>query len=150
MRQSTCFFSGCGEISASRRQALARELDGVVERLIEQGMQTFCCGGSRGFDLLAAQAVLRARERHPAIRLRLVLALSPCGRDEEETAAFADVLCRADEVEYLSGSRRQARLDRRNRRLICGSSLCVCFGSAEDGAAALAQQLGLPVVRLEG
>ena len=49
-----------------------------TEQLIRQGYVYFAAGGARGFDAIAAQAVLKLKEKYPHIRLILVLPM--CGR----------------------------------------------------------------------
>ena len=44
-----------------------------TEQLIRQGYVYFAAGGARGFDAIAAQAVLKLEEKYPHIRLILVL-----------------------------------------------------------------------------
>ena len=55
-----------------------------TEQLIRQGYVYFAAGGARGFDAIAAQAVLKLEEKYPHIRLILVLPFPDpmCGRED--------------------------------------------------------------------
>ncbi len=72
---------------------LEKRVTDIIEALIKNGIQFFGTGGALGFDALAAECVLKCRERHPQIRLILVL---PCGDQdrmwkEEERIRYAKV-----------------------------------------------------------
>ena len=55
-------------------------LEAAVFRALESGITDFFAGGARGFDTLAAEAVLRCRETNPDVTLFLALP----GRDQTE------------------------------------------------------------------
>ena len=75
MRSKTVCFTGHRELPADDLPKISKRLEDALATLIEQGYRYFGAGGALGFDTLAAQAVLRLRERYPQIRLILVL---PC------------------------------------------------------------------------
>ena len=85
--------------------------------------------------MLAALRVLRARERHPEIRLHLIL---PC-RDqakswrEGEQLLWQDAIDRADSVEYLFDTYQSGCMYARNRALVNGADLCVAYLTAPRG-----------------
>ena len=67
---SICFFIGHRDAPAS----ILPKLQDAVERLIaEYGVTEFVVGRFGCFDRLAAQAVREAKQRHPEIRLTLLL-----------------------------------------------------------------------------
>lgn len=53
--------------------SLSKSLDNVIEQLYQQGYTTFLSGMALGFDMLAAEAVLRAKANHHDIKLVAVL-----------------------------------------------------------------------------
>lgn len=75
MRFKTCCFTGHREISKHSIQKVAERLEIELVKLIGKGYCYFGCGGALGFDTIAAQTVLRLREKYPHIKLILVL---PC------------------------------------------------------------------------
>lgn len=70
----SCFFNGHREAGGDVFPALS---EAVEHHITEHGVTDFYVGHYGGFDGLAAQAVKEARERHPEIRLTLVLPYHP-------------------------------------------------------------------------
>lgn len=58
-----------------RCQALKILIARTVERLVENGVQTFLCGMARGCDLYFAEAVIAVTRQHPEVSLEAWL---PC------------------------------------------------------------------------
>lgn len=73
----SCFFNGHREAGGDVFPALS---EAVEHHITEHGVTDFYVGHYGGFDGLAAQAVKEARERHPEIRLTLVLPYHPAIR----------------------------------------------------------------------
>lgn len=73
----SCFFIGHRETGGDVAPALA---EAVERHITEYGVTDFYIGHYGGFDRLATQAVKDARERHPEIRLTLVLPYHPAIR----------------------------------------------------------------------
>lgn len=73
----SCFFIGHREAGGDVFPALS---EAVEHHITEYGVTDFYVGHYGGFDGLAAQAVKEARERHPGIRLTLVLPYHPAIR----------------------------------------------------------------------
>ena len=126
-KHQACFFTGHRDIvgvdaeDTERLQETIRGwLDRQVESMVYQGFSTFLCGGARGFDLLAAAAVLHAKQTyHPSLRLILLL---PCreqtrGWNERDLALHLAVLQRA-EAYYLQQDYDRSCMPRRNRLLV--------------------------------
>ena len=74
----TCCFTGHRDIPANHAKSLEADLENAILSLIAEGVDTFISGGALGFDMMAAIAVLKAKEKHP--HAKLVMAL-PC-RDQ--------------------------------------------------------------------
>lgn len=154
MREQTCCFTGHRELPAGERKELTARLEDTVLALIERGVRFFGAGGARGFDTLAAQAVLRLKERCPDIKLILVL---PC-RTQTRCWPAADVeeyeriKARADRVVYTSQKYTPGCMHRRNRYLVDNSSVCVCYLTQKEGGTAYtvdyAEKQGLNVINL--
>ena len=126
-KHQACFFTGHRDIvgvdaeDTERLQETMRGwLDRQVESMVYQGFSAFLCGGARGFDLLAAAAVLHAKQTyHPSLRLILLL---PCreqtrGWNERDLALHLAVLQRA-EAYYLQQDYDRSCMHRRNRLLV--------------------------------
>ncbi len=124
-------------------EALKNELDFAIETAILKGATFFYCGGALGFDTLAADAVIRAREKHPDITLNLVL---PC-RNEFQTAKWNDsdkqefytILAMADSVEYANDEYTKDCMKQRNARLVELSDLCICYYNTNEARSGTGQ-----------
>ena len=73
----SCFFIGHHDAKAEIYPLLRAEME---RHITEYGVADFYVGHYGGFDGLAAQVVKEARERHPEIRLTLVLPYHPAIR----------------------------------------------------------------------
>lgn len=135
MRDKTCCFTGHRKISANLRAVIAVEIEKRVIELIGQGYIVFETGGALGFDTVAAQVVLRVRNRYPYIRLVLVL---PCrnqtdGWSEHDRRMYNYILDAADNVIYTSEEYTKGCMYKRNRRLVDDSSVCICWLKRPSG-----------------
>ncbi len=135
---STCCFSGHRNLPARKERAIIRELDRVVRTACDHGYTDFYSGGAMGFDLLAAEAVLRLRETRPEVRLLLAL---PCPQQADswpraQRRRYDDVRLAADEVWYASGSWNRICMAARNHYMVDRSDLVVCWFTGEAGGTA--------------
>ncbi len=150
----SCCFTGHRRIAADARDVLRGALREVIDVLYEEGFRRFYTGGALGFDTLAAEAVLSARDVHSDIRLIIV---RPCAdQDSRWTRAQRDTyqaqLAAADETVLLSPAYWPGCMQLRNRYMVEHSELCVAYGRREDSGTmqtvTLALTAGLPVVNL--
>ena len=85
MNYRTCFFIGHREAS----EEIMPALDKAVEMHIsEYGVTEFIVGNYGGFDRLAANAVIRAKQQYPQITLTLLLPYHPAERPIKKQAGF--------------------------------------------------------------
>ena len=131
----TACFTGHRELPAEYLPEISKRLEDILVALIEQGYCYFGAGGALGFDTLAAQVVLRLRERYPQIRLILVL---PClnqtrGWPQEDIDTYEEIKRCADKVTYTSEHYFRGCMQKRNRHLIDNSSVCICFLAEKTG-----------------
>ena len=154
MKEKTCCFTGHRELPEEQLPQLRNALFKVIVRLASQGITRFACGGALGFDTLAAQMVLVVKEAFPQIQLLLVL---PCKTQDkywpkEDQEIYREILARADRVVFVSETYIQGCMQKRNRLLVEGSSVCVCYCTKKQGGTVYtlnyAQQKGLKVIHL--
>lgn len=134
--------------------ALKARMEQTVRAAAEQGVRVFLAGGAKGFDTLAAEAVLELKSTGKDIRL--VLALP--AEDQASSWAAADqtryehILTQADEVHYAALSANPQAMRKRNRYLAEYADCCVCFLSASSGGTfytvGKALERGVPVFNL--
>ena len=154
MRERTCCFTGHRDLQPDCREEIAEKLEETIARLVQDGIQVYKTGGALGFDTLAAQTVLRIKEKHPQIKLSLVL---PCltqtrGWTEADVKEYERIRERADEVVYTSREYVRGCMFKRNRSLVDNSSICVCWLTRSTGGTAYtvkyAIKQGLKIINL--
>ena len=69
MKDKTACFTGHRDIPPLKRPGIKHRLEREIERSIQAGYVYFGAGGALGFDTLAAQMVLKLKERYPDIKL---------------------------------------------------------------------------------
>lgn len=156
MRSKTVCFTGHRELPTENLPEISKRLEDTLLTLIEQGYCYFGAGGALGFDTLAAQTVLRLRERYPQICLILVL---PClnqtrGWQQADVDIYEELKRRADKVTYTSESYFRGCMQKRNRHLVDNSSGCICYLTKPTGGTAYtvdyARRRGLRIINIAG
>lgn len=155
-KNRTACFTGHRELPTENLPEISKRLEDTLLALIEQGYCYFGAGGALGFDTLAAQTVLRLRERYPQIRLILVL---PClnqtrGWQQADVDIYEELKRRADKVTYTSESYFRGCMQKRNRHLVDNSSGCICYLTKPTGGTAYtvdyARRRGLRIINIAG
>jgi uncharacterized phage-like protein YoqJ len=136
-REFTCCFSGHRDVPRERVERLSGELEKQILFLADKGITTFLAGGARGFDSLAASAVLRLREANPNLGLRLVLVL-PCADQATrwsnlEKALYEEIKSRADGVITLFDKYTSNCMLERNKFMVDNSIVCVAYLTRKNG-----------------
>lgn len=156
MKCRTVCFTGHRVLPTEKISEILKSLEDALVALIEQGYCYFGAGGALGLDTLAAQAVLRLRERYPQIRLILVL---PCrnqtrGWPQADVDIYEEIKRCADKVTYTSESYFRGCMQKRNRHLVDNSSVCICYLTKPTGGTAYtvnyARRSGLRIINIAG
>ena len=157
-REECCCFTGHRRIESGHLTLLRQKLQGEITSLAaRKGVKAFMAGGALGFDTMAAQAVLWAREKQFP-HLKLILAL-PCREQnarwsQKNSEIYYKILEQADQVIYVSEHYTHSCMFQRNRYMVDHSGYCMCYlqpGKANGGTAytvKYAQQQGVPVINL--
>ena len=138
MTNKTCCFTGHRDLPTDQIEQITEQLDHELIRLIEQGYCTFGAGGALGFDTIAAQRVLRLRERYSYIKLILVL---PCLTQSkkwcpQDHLIYEEIKRKADQVVFISQDYVRGCMHKRNRYLVEHSSVCICYLDKSVGGTA--------------
>lgn len=137
-KEKSCCFTGHRFVPSYAIAQIKERLDCEISRLANEGFTTFISGGALGFDTLAAQAVIRVRERRRDIRLVVV---QPC-RDQDlrwnsrDRIVYRKILDSADEVVCLLEKYTTGCMHMRNRFMIDHSSVCVAYLTSSGGGTA--------------
>ena len=102
----------------------------ALEYLIGRGYTDFLSGGSRGFDLMAAEIILSLREAYPWIRLTMVCPWNGQADKwaEEDRKRWRQVLELSDKVVFMSGHYEKSVNFRRNAYLVDNAQmLLACY-----------------------
>ena len=121
----------------------------TIERLIEDGVDTFYVGNQGHFDRMVLGCLIRLKENHKHISPMVVLAYLPTQRVQENL--YHEYSVYPEEVEM--GPPRFA-INRRNNWMIDKADYCLCYvRHARGGAytfALRAKRKGLTVINLGG
>ena len=154
MNDNTCCFTGHRNLPPERITQIKERLEKTILHLISKGVRYFSAGGARGFDTLAAQAVLKLRSFYPHISLILVL---PCPEQarrwsSQEQVVYEEIKMGADKIVYTSSHYYCGCMHRRNRYLVDISDCCVCYLTEKTGGTqytvAYCRARGIPVINL--
>lgn len=153
LRKHRCCFTGHRpEKLRLTEPELAVRLEAEIERAIGGGYTTFITGMAKGVDLVAAEIVLRLRERDN--RLKLVCALPHPGFGLHWgggwTERFHRVSAQADLVRTICPSFSYASYQLRNEWMVRHSALVIAVFNGERGGTKntldYAQSIGVPCV----
>lgn len=154
MREKTACYVGHGSIYLEMEDQLMERTDAVVRNLISKGYTEFVSGGSPGFGLLASRVVARLKKDYPQIKLHLVLPYKSQtkGWNWHDVVAFRDIFDAADSVKYIAGRYRRGCMQKRNRRIVDMSSVCVCYmthsSSETASTVSYASSKGLQIINV--
>ena len=153
--ESVCF-TGHRQILDKHMQILPLRLERAIQRLTQLGYCHFIAGGAIGFDMMAAEAVVSAREEDPRITLFLAL---PC-RDQtarwknpSDVYRYNRLLEEANDIHYIQDTYSSTCMHKRNRWMVDNSAVCVAYlnDTAKGGTVYTvnyAKSKDIPVVNL--
>lgn len=153
-KRKICCFTGHRQIPPENKYKLRVSVEETINMLLDEGVSIYISGGALGFDLMAARAVLRAKEKHPQVQLIMAI---PC-RDQhvrwclDDRREYEEILKNADEIYCLNDKYCTGCMHQRNRFMVEQSEICVAFYNGGSGGTAhtlgLANDLGLRVINL--
>ncbi len=128
-KEKACCFTGHRVIGSIHREDMPALLEKQIRCRIQEGICDFITGGARGFDTLAAEAVIRLRTEFPQIRLILAI---PCpdqtqGWPLDEKIRYEEIALKADETCLVSKSYTKTCMMRRNRFMVDNSIGCIFY-----------------------
>jgi uncharacterized phage-like protein YoqJ len=123
-KKNSCAFTGHREINNFEEYDT---LEKCVKNLISCGVDTFYNGMAIGFDMLAAELVIKLREEFPQIKL---IACIPClGQEknysEKDKEKYAQILEKCDDIEVLSNNYYNGCMFARDRFMVDNSDYIV-------------------------
>lgn len=126
----------------------------VVEQLYNEGYTTFLSGMAKGFDLIAAEAVLIVKEQHSDIRLIAIIPYEgqELGYKEADKYQYNRVYKSADEVVFTAKRYHEKAYFDRNDYLLANCSKIVCYYTGLVGGTMYtvnrAKKANIPIVNI--
>ncbi len=107
----------------------------IVQLITENCVDTFICGGALGFDTLAAEAVLKAKDEGYDVRLHIY---APCNNQSDrwslaQRAKYNYILDKADYVDMVDRPYFDGCMKIRNYKMVDASDYCICYYKEEKG-----------------
>lgn len=118
--------------------ALAVRLEEAVREAASKGYERFFCGAAQGFDLLAAETVLRLRELGEDIRLFCAVPFPGQADNWEEgwKQRYDRVLRQCDTILTISPCYKRGCYQLRNRYMVERSFRLICYFDGRPGGTA--------------
>lgn len=152
--EKACFFTGHRTLPANKLDLIRKYLEEQIDMLAETGVEAFISGGARGFDLLAALAVLGAKRKFPAIRLLLYLPYPGYEKNwpEKDISILHMVAGSADDVQYISEKYFCDCMKKRNEAMVKNAYYGIAFRLTQHSGTAqtmaIARGWGREVINL--
>lgn len=138
-RNQTCCFTGHQEIPPGEEQKILTRVRYLVMPLIFNDVLYFGVGGARGFDMLAAEYLLKVRDRDKS-KVRVISVLPFPGYmdswEEKDKLRQEEILRRSDKVVYAARESHPGVYYERDRHLVDSSGFCVCYCRRVTGGTA--------------
>ena len=155
-KRQVCCFSGHRIIPKEELQKIEAAIEETVIELISHGVIFFGNGGALGFDQLAAETVLRLKEKYPHIKLIMVLPCPPEQQSlkwsENQKQRYFRILEQADKVRVLLPKYTNSCMLERNRHLVDNSAYLICYLRQNSGGTFYtvnyAKQNGLKILEI--
>ena len=141
---TTCFFTGHRDIPPEHYNHIYELVLYNIQKLYKQGITDFVCGGALGFDTLAANAVIEAKQTLD-IKLHLIL---PCkdqsnSFNDQQKFEYERIMHYADSVEVLYEHYVRGCMHERNRKLVNSSCCGIAFCNKSTGGSAYTVKLAI-------
>ena len=108
---------------------LITDIENAIYDSYAKGYRRFMTGMAQGFDLIAAEAVLRIKNSYPDIKLIAIIPfLGQCRYfSDEDKQRYANIMKQCDKIKYFSKRYYTGCFHRRNDYLIDNSSLVISY-----------------------
>ena len=127
-----CCFTGHRNIPKYHEEILRSRVRFCIENYIKDGGKYFACGGAMGFDLLAAEEVLKMKMLYPQIQMILLLPyVNFTSRWPESEKQRLHKILSQSIYRYCSPCYQNRVYLYRDDILVQGSDTCICYLTRE-------------------
>lgn len=127
-----CTFIGNRDLSLNEQWALRPRLQQAIMNYLNAGGYFFACGGSYGFDLVAAEEVLNFKQYYPYIQMILLLPYPHyTSRWTMEDQQRLQQVMQYSIYRYSYSAYRKGIYSERNQQLIDGSNYCIYYSDSK-------------------
>ncbi|MBQ8308582.1 MAG: DUF1273 family protein [Clostridia bacterium] len=131
----SCAFTGHRQISDDLDE---QKLIDIIKELIQKGVKTFYCGMAMGFDLLAAETLLKVKETYSDVKI--IACIPYYGQEKNFSDAdkkrYVDILKKADEQVLVSDRYYKGCMLKRDRYMADMADVLVAYKRKETGGTA--------------
>ncbi len=106
------------------------KLASVIQECLHKGFRTFSVGMADGFDMMAAEEVVKLKMLYPHITF---VAVIPCHNWREFTPHEEHIMKQADHIIAVAEKVTTKSYHRRNRYLVDTSSTLICYHDKSPG-----------------
>lgn len=141
-KETTVAFTGyrtskmfSGKTDTTLLNVVATETYLAIKECYKQGYKTYLTGMCDGFDLIAAEAVLKLKEQHSDIQLIAVVPFmgQELGYSQKDKEWYNTIYKLADEVVFTSNTYHKNAYLHRNDYLLEHSSMIICYYDGQRG-----------------
>ena len=161
-KEKTCLFTGHRDLGEDKIVHIVPRLEIEIDKLINQGVNTFISGAALGFDFIASTVIMKKQnifiETGEGEYVRHILALPFRDFDrkwpsDKHRAFYREVILPlADEVIYVSDDYDQDVYRRRNQFMVDNAAHCLCAlmrdKSGTGQTVRMAKKQGLSVINV--
>lgn len=115
-----------------------RKLRQEIKKAVEKGVKVFYTGMAKGFDLIAAEEVLKIKKSYPEVKIEACI---PCYEQEknffeEDKKRYAKILKNADKIVYVSEYYFNGCMQKRDRYMADRADMLITYCKKETGGTA--------------
>ncbi len=154
-RKESCVMTGHRFLPPEIIPTLTQHIEAAISDLYMRGIYHYYVGASIGFDMLAAESVLKMQETFPAIRLHEVVPFH--GFEEywslDNQTRYHKIMQKASSITYLSRYYSKESYSLRNSFMVDHASVCLCFLKKKEGGTfqtvEMARERGLDILPIQ-
>lgn len=133
-KENTACFTG-HRILPSNDSAIKKKIEKEIRILINQGITTYLCGMAIGFDMLAAEVILKLRNEFPNLKL---VAVIPCLNQNakfsiKDKTRYKHIIKNSEKIIIIAQEYYNGCMQKRNRFLVDYSTKVLAYLNSSRG-----------------